>query len=225
MGDALPDYRGLSVTEDRFLPLLAPVFAGTTRFVRPFKDSERVAGAARLREGPPFAWIQAPVRDSAGSVVAALGVAEPVGAVFASILQAARPGETGEAFAFDERGAILTAEPFGAIAPLHAAARDLEKGGVILDPYVSHRGAQVIGAWRWLPEHAMGLAIEIEAAEAYAPLRYLHIAFGTVFAALVIAVFAALASAFSVMRLRMAAPQPTGCRPGRGGMAISRHDC
>ena len=38
----------------------------------------------------------------------------------------------------------------------------------------------------------MGVAIEIEAAEAYAPLRYLNIAFGVVFGALVIAVFAAL---------------------------------
>jgi serine/threonine-protein kinase len=40
------------------------------------------------------------------------------------------------------------------------------------------------------------------AAEAYAPLRYLNIAFGVVFSALVIAVFAALASALSVLRLR-----------------------
>jgi serine/threonine protein kinase len=40
------------------------------------------------------------------------------------------------------------------------------------------------------------------AAEAYAPLRYLNIAFGVVFGALVIAVFAALLSALSVIRLR-----------------------
>ncbi len=229
-----PDYCGLSVTEDRFMPQLAPVFAGKTRFVRPFQDRERVAGAPRLREGRPFAWILAPVYDDAGAVVAALGVAEPVDAVLASILQAARPGETGEAFAFDQGGAILTAEPFGTPSPLHAQARDLEKGGVVLDPYVNHRGAQVIGAWRWLPEHAMGLAIEMEAAEAYAPLRYLHIAFGTVFAALVIAVFAALASAFSVVRLRreLGGGRKVGAyrlleQIGEGGMAnvyLARHD-
>jgi hypothetical protein len=73
-----PDYCGLSVTADRFLPQLAPVFAGATRFVRPFHDRDRLAGAPRLREGPPFAWIAAPVRDATGHVFRIVGVAEDV---------------------------------------------------------------------------------------------------------------------------------------------------
>ena len=234
MATRFPDYCGLSVNAERFLPQLAPVFAGGARFVRPFHDRDRIAGAPRLREGPPFAWIAAPVHDVDGGVVAALSVAEPVGAVFASILQSARPGETGEAFAFDERGAILTLEHFGEIAPLHARLRESEAGGVILDPYVNHRGVEVVGAGRWLPEYDMGVGLEIEAAEAYAPLRYLNIAFGTVFGALVIAVFAAAASARSVIRLRreIGAGRKVGAyrlleRIGEGGMAnvyLARHD-
>ena len=229
-----PDYCGLSVTADRFMPQLAPVFSGATRFIRPFHDRDRIAGAPRLREGPPFAWIAAPVRDATGGVVAALSVAEPVGAVFASILQSARPGVTGEAFAFDERGAILTVEHFGKIAPLHGQLRNREAGGVILDPYINHRGVEVIGAGRWLPEYDMGVGLEIEAAEAYAPLRYLHIAFGVVFGALVIAALAAAASALSVIRLRreMGSGRKAGAyalkkRIGEGGMAtvyLARHD-
>jgi hypothetical protein len=35
----------------------------------------------------------------------------------------------------------------------------------------------VIGAWRWLGEFDIGVAIEIEAGEAYAPLAYLQIGF------------------------------------------------
>ena len=57
-----------------------------------------------------------------------------------------------------------------------AAGGPLE--GVILEPYRDYRGAEVIGAWRWLPEKEMVIAVEIEAAEAYAPLKYLEIAFG-----------------------------------------------
>jgi len=147
-----------------------------------------------------------------------------------AILQAARPGETGEAFAFDASGAILTGERPGERTSLH---RRLEEG-VVLDPYVNHRGAWVIGAARWLPEYGIGVALEMEAAEAYAPLRYLRVAFGVVFGALVVAVFAAAASALSVIRLRrqIGETRRLGAyrlerQIGEGGMAnvyLARHD-
>jgi len=221
-------YCGLALRPE-FLARLAPVFEGEARFVRPFRDEARVAGATRLRDGPAFAWVVAPVRDGGGRVVAALGIAQPVNAVFASILQAARPGETGETYAFDEHGAMLTGERFGERAPFTE-----KSAGVVLDPYVNHRGAEVIGASRWLPEYGMGVALEIDAAEAYAPLRYLNIAFGVVFGALVIAVLAAAASALSVIRLRreIGGGRKAGAyallkRIGEGGMAtvyLARHD-
>ena len=229
-----PEYCGLSVNRQIFLPQLEPVFAGASRFLRPFRDTERVSAPRRLREGPPLAWVEVPVRDAGGGVIAAFGIAEPANAVFASILNAARPGETGEAFAFDENGALLTAERFGEATPLHGKSKSADGQGVILDPYVNHRGAVVIGAWRWLPDYDMGVALEIDAAEAYAPLRYLNIAFGVVFGALVIAVVAALASAFSVIRLRrqMGGTRRLGAyalhgKIGEGGIAtvyLARHD-
>ncbi|HYN12356.1 MAG TPA: hypothetical protein VET51_06910, partial [Burkholderiales bacterium] len=111
--------------------------------------------------------------------------------------QAARFGQSGETFAFDALGTILTGERSGEVTPLRASVDD----GAVLEPYVNHRGATVIGAARWLPEYGMGVGIEMDAAEAYAPLRYLQIAFGAVFAALAIAVFAALWSARSVITL------------------------
>ena len=97
-------YCGLAAAAE-FRQLLDPVFEGEARFVRPFRDEARVAGATRVREGPPLAWIAAPVRDEGGRVIAALTIAQPANAVFASILQAARPGETGETYAFDGGGA------------------------------------------------------------------------------------------------------------------------
>jgi serine/threonine-protein kinase len=195
--------------------------------VRPFRDAERVAAPPRLREGAPFAWIATPVRDTGGDVIAVLSTAQPVDAVFASILQSARPSENGEAIAFDGAGKLLSAEHFGEPAPLSGKPE-----GVALDAYRNHRGAQVIGAWRWLPDYAMGVGLEMQATEAYAPLRYLNIAFGVVFGALVIAVFAALASAWKVMRLstetgRRLGAYRLGKRIGEGGMAnvyLAQHD-
>jgi hypothetical protein len=221
-------YCGLAASAE-FRELLSPVFNGEARFVRPFRDEARVAGATRVREGPPLAWIAAPVRDESGRVIAALAIAQPANAVFASILQAARLGETGETYAFDGNGAILSAEHFGQRGGLAAKGE-----GIFLESYVNHRGAEVIGASRWLPEYGMGVALETEAAEAYTPLRYLRIAFGVVFGALVIAVLAAAAAAFSVIRLRRAlgGGRKAGAyllkeRIGEGGMAsvyLARHD-
>jgi serine/threonine-protein kinase len=200
---------------------MKPVFEGRARFVRPFRDEQRVAGAHRLRQGPAFAWVAAPVRDAGGRVIAALSFAQPVDAVLGSILK------IGDAFAFDANGTLLTAERFGERTPLGRTGE-----GVSLDPYVNHRGAEVIGAWRWLPEYGMGIALEMQAKEAYAPLRYLNVAFGVVFGALVIAVFAALGSAWSVMRLRKETGRRLGAyrlgkQIGEGGMAnvyLAQHD-
>jgi serine/threonine-protein kinase len=223
-----PAYCGRDVSA-AFLAELEPVFEGKARFIRPFRDAERIGTPPeRVRPGPPFAWVYAPVRDD-GKVIAVLGIAQPVDAVFGSILASARPGPSGEAFVFDRAANMLTADRFGESAPL---GRKPE--GVALDPYESHRGVETIGAWRWLPESSMGVAIEIAAAEAYAPLRYLNIAFGVVFGALVIAVLAAAASALSVVRLRseLGGARKLGAyvlkkRIGEGGMAtvyLARHD-
>ena len=55
-----------------------------------------------------------------------------------------------------------------------------ERQGVLLDPYRNYRGVEVIGAWRWLERYDMGVALEIEAEEGYAPLRALDRAFAIV---------------------------------------------
>ncbi|MBI1347510.1 protein kinase [bacterium] len=46
--------------------------------------------------------------------------------------------------------------------------------GANVDGYRDYRGVTVVGAWTWLPEYQLGVATEIDAAEAYRPLYILR---------------------------------------------------
>jgi len=222
-----PEYCGLRLTDASFERDLAPVFAGETRFVRPREQHERLESApAKPPLERPVTWVETPVQDASGAIVAALAFGEYADREFAVILSAARTGATGEAYAFDAEGRLLSPS-YGAGRTALAADAGRAEHGVRLDPYPGYHGREVIGAWRWLPEHDFGVAVEMSAAEAYAPLRYLNIAFGVVFGALVIAVFAALASTLSVLRLRRelgdgrkVGPYRLMRRIGEGGVAV-----
>ena len=230
-----PQYCGLQLTAAHFLPLLAPVFGGESRFIRPFRDADRVESPPSLREGPAFGWIATPVRGADNRVIAVLGIAEPADGVLSAILATARPGATGDLFAFDEQGELLTPSRFGTHGRFAMPGmRPEARGGDALDPYLSARGVEVVGAWRWLDDLSLGVAIEIEANEAYAPLRFLRIALRLLFGALVLAVAAALWSGYSLLRLRgelggqrKLGPYRLERAIGEGGMAniyLARHD-
>jgi serine/threonine-protein kinase len=251
------EYCGLQMNPAAFELGMTPVFRGETRFLRPYRESERLA---RTPPDPPLArplvWIETPVLNDAGRIVAALGVGQYAHEQFAAILAAARSGDTDEAYAFDRRGVLLTAsrtagEPAaltlvlappgaaeGELTRLAAAARDAAAqsgapSGMLLDPYTGYTGRDVVGAWRWLPAYDMGIAVEMGAEEAYAPLEVLGRTFGIVFGALVLAVMLALYAWFSAVRLRSRVEQQRvgayvlGERIGEGGVGnvyAARHD-
>jgi tRNA A-37 threonylcarbamoyl transferase component Bud32 len=144
---------------------------------------------------------------------------------------AGRLGESGEVFAFDARGMILN--PSRAGESTSSLLRQAAPGdeGVVLDPFVNSRGEEVIAVWRSLPAYHVGLAIKLSAAEAYAPLRFLRIAFGAVFGALVLAALAALVSMLQLWKAlgggRRLGAYVLGRHVGEGGMAdvyLARHD-
>ncbi len=250
------DYCGLQLAASAFEQGLAPVFRGETRFLRPHGDTERLVEPPAQ---PPLAravvWIETPVQNDAGRTIAALGVGQYAHEQFAAILAAARSGATDEVYAFDRSGVMLSQgrfAPEGAAlaqvlrppgAPenertqLAAAARDaaaaVAAGGMLLEPYAAYHGGAVVGAWRWLPAYDMGVAVEMGAEEAYAPLKVLGTAFGVVFGALVLAVLAALGAWFAAAKLRSEVEQRRvgayllGERIGEGGVGnvyAARHD-
>ncbi len=275
------DYIGRRISPGSFLGQLYEVFKGRAEFIRPHLEKDRVEGASAAAPDRPVVWVEAPVADERGQIIAALGFSYPADGEFAGILSVARPGQTGEAYAFDENGVLLSDSRFvtelrkaglipeGSSAILRVQARDpggdlsaghkpdvewaalpltrlaavavasrnkptaAERQGVVLEPYRNYRGVEVIGAWKWLPELDMALAIEVGAAEAYAPLRYLNAAFALILALIATALAAVLWSAINVRRLRREAGDARVLGQyaiekeiGEGGMAkvfLARH--
>ena len=257
------EYCGLQVSRSVQEEALAAVFEGETHFVRPSTDADRLERpAAGLPLPGPVVWVETPVVDEAGNVIAALGVGQPADEQFGAIASALRAGRTGESYAFDRRGVMLSEsrfketlaelgridpgastvlslrldQPGGAPTRLAASARaGIAAGrheGRLLEPYAGYYGNDVIGAWRWLAPHRLGIAVEIGAGEAYAPLLVLRTVFAVVFSALVIAVLVALYAWFSAAKLRIGEPRRLGPyvlgeRIGEGGHAnvyLATHD-
>src|SRR5204863_3398087 len=52
-----------------------------------------------------------------------------------------------------------------------------DEGGVDVNPSRDYRGVPVVGAWRWLPHLGFGVATQIDADEAYQPLRVVKLLF------------------------------------------------
>ncbi len=89
-----------------FRDRLRNVFGGETQFFAPLSEAERLDAPAALRA--PVTWIVTPVADAQGRVVAALGLGTFAAERFGVIFRASWLGRTGEAYAFDRRGRILS---------------------------------------------------------------------------------------------------------------------
>jgi hypothetical protein len=89
---------------------IAPVFRGRVQFAATKSEAERI-GIGRADDGPKV-WIAAPVRNGTGDVIAVLDIGKPADGHFAQLFAAASVGATGETYAFDARGVMLTESRF-----------------------------------------------------------------------------------------------------------------
>ncbi|MBS0208379.1 MAG: serine/threonine protein kinase [Planctomycetes bacterium] len=199
----------------------------------------------RLRSGVPTMFACGPVRNEAGKVIAALCMRIIPEVEFTKILNTAQFGASGESYAFNRDGLLLSSSrfdgrlkqlgllpddedaqsiltlrlrdplvdlasgartPVGVERPLTHIASEATAGrdGVDVDGSRDYRGVPVIGAWRWLPAYNFGVATQVDYAEAFEPLRYVQVAFGVVFALLVLTGFGMLIAVLWASRLRLA---------------------
>jgi len=197
------------VAAERFSRLLTLSIGGTSRDAYAFDEQGRMVTVSRY----------ASQLVAAGAIPAAADA--PLG------IAVRDPG--GDALARDPL--TLPAErPLTALASA-ALTRSEGSDGVILEPYRNYRGARVIGAWRWLPDAHLAIAVEVDAAEAYAPLEYLQFAFATLFALVLVSMTAAASTSAWALRTRLREARRVGQYEiereiGEGGMShvyLARH--
>lgn len=182
--------------------------------------------SGQLRTGVPSMFVCAPVRDAGFQIVGVLAFRIRPEREFTRLLQLGRTGQTGETYALDKTGRMISnsrfdetlillgllpdqpniksilnlslRDPQGDMAqgfrpkvrrselPLTKMAADCTSGhsGSNVNGYRDYRGVRVIGAWKWFPDYELGIATEIEAAEAFRPLSILQWTFWGLFALL-----------------------------------------
>ena len=172
---------------------------------------------ARPRRGDvTMMQVATPVRDQAGGILGALVLIINPDQEFSRILSVARSGASGETYAFDQTGLMISHSRFdkqlkqlGLLEATNASSAlnlrlrdpggDLTKGfksaeseagvhtlmrlvadavdgedEVLVEPTRDYRGVLVVGASRWLPQYGFGVATQIDADEAFRPLRVLQ---------------------------------------------------
>jgi hypothetical protein len=231
---------------------LTRALAGETCVSTPFPSKVALKDEnGRLRTGVPTMYVCAPIRDESFQVVAVLGLRIRPEQEFTRILQLGRVGNTGETYAFDKTGLLVSnsrfdeelillrllldqdnshsilqltvRDPGGDMTqgypstvkrrdlPLTRMAADAIAGnaGVDVAGYRNFRGVKVAGAWKWLPTADMGVATEIEYAEAFRPLMILEWTFWGLFALLALSSIAIFVFTILLARSRREAQKAT----------------
>jgi tRNA A-37 threonylcarbamoyl transferase component Bud32 len=90
---------------------IAYAFAGETRISKPHPEGSFAADRPIHRENPMI-WVGTPVYDTSGNIIAALSLGVSADYQFTRILSVARMGRTGETYAFDEKGWLISDSRF-----------------------------------------------------------------------------------------------------------------
>lgn len=196
------------------------------------------------RAGMPTMFVAAPVRDERLQVCGVLALRIPPEREFTRILQLGQVGESGETYAFNKEGTMVSNSRFdqsliltGILADqpdsqsiLNLQLRDpggdmtegfrpakrraempltkmvqtavTGKDGIDVQGYSDYRGVPVVGAWKWLADYNIGVATEIDRAEAFRPMTILSRVFASLFGLLFIATVAILGFSLIVGRMR-----------------------
>ncbi|MGE3609819.1 MAG: ATP-binding protein [Bacteriovoracaceae bacterium] len=109
-----------------------------------------------------------PIYNSIGKVLGVITFNVNLLPKFIEATMLGRMGESGETYAVDEKGYLLTGSRFGpGPMMLKSPIFYQQSRGHNLMGYPDYRGVKVIGAWEWDQEFSLGLITEIDYAEAF----------------------------------------------------------
>ena len=192
------------------LEYLNRVFRGEAVMVPPISSDDALSlVSAGKQEKRPIMFILAPVKNLQGKIIAAVAQQIDPAGEFTRLIQLGRLGKTGETYAFDQHGKLLSESRFEAdlrnaellakeetsilLVSLRDPGGDITKGyvpalpryqqpltlmaqeatqgksGLNVTGYRDYRGVPVYGAWLWDNKLGVGLATEINEADALGP--------------------------------------------------------
>jgi polar amino acid transport system substrate-binding protein len=212
--------------------LLNRAFGGETVMISPIWSDVAMNSSSDRNSGvPPTMFFAAPIKNYDGQIIAVLTRRVDPSNDFTRMIQLGRIGRSGETYAFDRYGKLLSESRFdddlrkiGLIRagqkailsitirdpggnmvkgftpavpryqqPLTLMAQQATKGksGINVDGYRDYRGVPVYGAWLWDQNLDIGLATEIDVADALSPY---YTARNVIIAVLAITVLLAIGS-------------------------------
>lgn len=228
-----------------FEAFLTKALDGKSTVSTPFRSFSLLKSAGGKAESSvPVMYAVAPIRDENFQVIAVLGLQIRPEEEFTEILQLGRMGESGETYAFNRAGLMVSNSRFDEDLKLLGLVPQDEGGSSLLtihlndpqgnllegyrpkvlrrdmpltymvqaaldgsasdnlDGYADYRGVPVVGAWEWLEEYDLGVATEVDLAEAYRPLMILRRTFQAMFFLLVLTSIAIFVFTIIVSRLQ-----------------------
>ena len=139
LGKTVPGYEGFSTRAIEGQPIVSTPFPSEVML----RDN-----TGRLRSGTPTMFVAAPVRDENLQVVAVLALRIRPEQEFTSILQLGRIGRTGETYAFDETGLIVSNSRFDDDLILLGLLPDVENSLSILNLSLRDPGGDMTTGYR-----------------------------------------------------------------------------
>lgn len=137
---------------------LSRALSGETVVSQPFRDALRLPGEKGiLRPNYPTMFVAAPVYDRRADIIAVLGLRIQPEKDFTRILRVARAGESGETYAFNAQGVMISDSRFD---------EHLKQLGLLINPDVSHSimnveirdpGGNMLQGFRPIPRHQQPL--------------------------------------------------------------------
>ncbi len=142
-----PELIGQSITQ--FEPVLTKTLEGEPCVSVPFKSMVMLKDkTGRMRTGTPTMFVCAPVRDDNFQVVAVLALRIRPEREFTEILQLGRLGESGETFAVDKQGLLVSNSRFDEKLMLLGVLPDQEDSSSILNVHVRDPGGDLLEGFR-----------------------------------------------------------------------------
>lgn len=136
-------------TATQFEPFLKPCLAGETTVSPPFPSLQMLKDSSgRLRSGVPTMFVCAPVRDSNLQIVAALAMRIRPEKEFTDILQLGRIGTTGETYAVNRDGLMVSNSRFDAALIMLGILPDTDEAASILNVQVRDPGGNMVEGFR-----------------------------------------------------------------------------